>query len=101
MRHHNQKTQFWVPALVLTASFFLVAAMALTPALAAEKTTKEAEPGLCQGQTTCPPPAAPGKSTCSVVIDCPPIQSSGKTVCKATIDCPPVEPAKPVKGKKK
>jgi hypothetical protein len=86
----------------LTVSFFLVAAMALTPALAAEKTTKEAEPGLCQGQTTCPPTQpAPAKSTCSVVIDCPPIKSSGKTVCKATIDCPPVEPAKPDKGKKK
>jgi len=99
MLSHKHKTRFWVAATVLTFSFLLVAAMALTPALAAEKTPKEAE--LCQGQTTCPPTAAPAKSTCSVIIDCPAIKSSGKTVCQATIDCPPTEPAKPVKGKKK
>lgn len=100
MLSHQHKTRFWVAASVLTFSFLLVGAMALTPALAAEKITKEAESGLCQG-ATCPPTAPPAKSTCSVTIDCPAIKSSGKTVCQATIDCPPTEPAKPEKGKKK
>jgi hypothetical protein len=100
MRHHNNKRRFLVPAIVLAVCCFLVAAMTLVPAMAAEKNMKCAEPS--QAQQMCPPQSTTvtcGASTCTVSVDCPAIKSPGKTVCQATIDCP-AKPAKPAKEKK-
>ena len=48
MRHHNKKTRFFIPVVLLTLGLSLVAVMALSPATAAENAMKRAEP--CQGQ---------------------------------------------------
>ncbi len=96
MRHHSKKI-IW-----LVAGFCLMAAMALSPASAAEKVTKSAEP--CAGQAQlCPPTPEKGTCTaaCTATIDCPAIKTPGTTTCQATIDCPPAKPAQPGKEKKK
>jgi hypothetical protein len=101
MRNVSKKTQFMLPAILLTACLALLAAMTLTPVSAAEKTPKGSEVGQGQAQRMCPPAATPATGLCAVNTDCSTPQTSGKTVCQPASDCAPAKPAAPAKGKQK
>jgi hypothetical protein len=101
MRSISKKTQFLVPAILLTACLALVAATTVTPVSAAEKTPKCSEVGQGQAQRMCPPAATPTTGLCAVNTDCSATQTPGKMVCQPASDCAPAKPAGPAKGKQK